>query len=287
MKVLLATDGSPSAEAAASLLARLPHSDRLELTIMAVTPNLEVFGASKVVDWAKSVSTSEKELATKVCQHLAKLFDGANAKIEILVVEGKAGAAIVSQAKAKGCELIVLGAIGHSSLERVIQGSVSDLVATKAHCSVLIVRPDSIPGGELNICVAYDDSPPCKVIFDDLAKFKWGKGIQLNIAHVVERPSTYCDVPVTYDMTPMLTEMNEIVSKAAARVENQIPNVKTHVFEVDHAGAGIVDFAEQHKSNLIMLGDTGRGLIGEFLLGSVSRFVLRHAKCSVWIARKR
>jgi nucleotide-binding universal stress UspA family protein len=287
MKVLFATDGSLSAEAAGSLLARLPHSDRLELTIMAVTPILEVFGVNEVVEWAKSVSTTEKEFATKVCQHLAKVFDGADAKIEIVVVEGNPGAAIVSQAKARGCELIVLGAIGHSSLERVIQGSVSELVATKAHCSVLIVRPDSIPDGEFNICVAYDDSQPSKVIFEDLAKFKWGKGVQLNIAHAVETPFSYSDVPLAYDMTPILTEMKEIVGKVAASVENQFPNVKPHVFEANHAGAGIVDFAAQHRSNLIMLGDTGKGLIGEFLLGSVSRFVLRHAKGSVWIARKR
>ncbi len=49
MKVLLATDGSVSAEAAGSLLAHLPHSDPLERTIMAVPPRIELIGGSKVL----------------------------------------------------------------------------------------------------------------------------------------------------------------------------------------------------------------------------------------------
>lgn len=217
MKVLLATDGSVSAEIAGSLLARLPHSDRLELTILAVPPILEIFGTSKVIEWAKQVSASEKERAMIVCQHLAKVFEGADAEIEIVVGEGNAGSAIVSQAKARECELIVLGAIGHSALERVIQGSVSDFVATHAHCSVLVVRPNSIPEGAFNICVAYDKSPQCEIVFDDLEKFKWGNGVQLSIAHTVAIPFSYSEIPISYDMAQMLSESNEMLSEAMAR----------------------------------------------------------------------
>jgi len=37
MKVILATDGSQHAEEASWLLARLPHSDKLELTVVYVS----------------------------------------------------------------------------------------------------------------------------------------------------------------------------------------------------------------------------------------------------------
>ncbi len=286
MKVLLATDGSQSAEIAGSLLARLPHSERLQLTIMAVNPIFQIYGPNKVLEWMKRVADTEKELASKVCEHLAKEFEGADSSVEIVVADGSAGSAIVSEAKSRQSDLIVIGAIGHSTLERVMQGSVSDFVATHAPCSVFVVRPNAIPVDEFRICYAYDDSSQCKNALHVLSQFKWGSHTHLDLVHAVSIPLTYSDVPIAYDMTPFIDEMKEVLSKAAIDIGKIFPKIDSHVFEANHVGASIVDFAERHNCNLIVLGDTGHGLLSKFLLGSVSRFVLRHAKCSVWIGRK-
>ena len=58
------------------------------------------------------------------------------------------------------------------------------------------------------------------------------------------------------------------------------------VREAYHIGDSIVRFLEERRCDLIVMGDTGRGLLGRFFLGSVSRFVLSHAGCSVWIVRR-
>jgi len=54
----------------------------------------------------------------------------------------------------------------------------------------------------------------------------------------------------------------------------------------DHIGDSIVNVAEETNANLIVVGDTGHSLLSRFLLGSTSKYVLRHAPCSVWISRR-
>ena len=48
---------------------------------------------------------------------------------------------------------------------------------------------------------------------------------------------------------------------------------------------GILDSAEQHKVDLIILGSRGRGTFANLPLGSTAERVIRYAKVSVLIAR--
>ncbi len=50
---------------------------------------------------------------------------------------------IVDQAADYKADVIVLGAIGHSAVFRILLGSTADYVANHASCSVLIARPSS------------------------------------------------------------------------------------------------------------------------------------------------
>lgn len=51
--------------------------------------------------------------------------------------------------------------------------------------------------------------------------------------------------------------------------------------EFGDAGKTICDVARNWQADLIMVGRRGRGGLSEFLLGSVSNYVLHHAPCSV------
>jgi nucleotide-binding universal stress UspA family protein len=58
------------------------------------------------------------------------------------VLEGDAGSVLLAEAAAWGADCIFLGAKGHSRLEKLLLGSVSSHIASKAHCSVEIVRAE-------------------------------------------------------------------------------------------------------------------------------------------------
>jgi nucleotide-binding universal stress UspA family protein len=77
-----------------------------------------------------------------------------------------------------------------------------------------------------------------------------------------------------------------VIESKEIELRELTPVVTTNVIESSHVGDGLVQFVKENKSDVIVLGSTGGGLLSALLLGSVSRYVLRHAGCSVWIARK-
>jgi len=286
MKVILATDGSQHAEEAAWLLAHLPHSDKLELTVVYVSNTVRLQGAFIPVDLMKQYAIEEKTRAEKNFQHLSEIFEGANASLELAVLEGHVGQAIIREAETRKSELIVIGAIGHSMLDRML-GSVSDFVATQAHCSVLLVRPTGLSKRKrpIELCFAQDESPASAEAVRQLASFGWGVGTHIDVVGVVALPFAYSEIPYEFDIPEMKKSMQQAVDHAGEQLRKLSPNVETHVIEGSHAGDALVEFAKKRGSDIIILGNSIQDRWGRFLFGSTSRYVLRHAKCSIWIAR--
>jgi nucleotide-binding universal stress UspA family protein len=57
--------------------------------------------------------------------------------------------------------------------------------------------------------------------------------------------------------------------------------------EIGDPRTGVLDCAEDWGADLIVVGSHGQSGIQRFLMGSVSEFVARHARCSVEIVRPR
>ena len=286
MKILLATDGSENATGAAKLLARLPQKEPLELTVIYVSYIPEFHGSRDVVEWMERSLAAESERADSVFQHIQNMFAGADAKLECVFLNGQVGKTIIEQAKSREIELIVLGAIGHSTLDRLLLGSTSDFVATHAHCSVLIVRPMELSRHGPRICWAFDDSAAARRAVQQLAKFQWGRQTQIDVVQIVPRPGLYAEIPIVVDIEEIKQQLLPKVQAAANELRGISDHVTPHAIDALSAGSGLVEFVQQHGIDLILMGNTGRGLLGRFLLGSVSRYVLRHAECSVWITRE-
>ncbi|MEQ1830980.1 MAG: universal stress protein, partial [Pirellula sp.] len=185
-------------------------------------------------------------------------------------------------------DLVVVGAVGHSVFERML-GSISDFVAMHAHCSVLVVRPTGLGkrNRPIDVCIAYDESDASAAAMDQLSQFGWGAKTKLEVVSVITIPFVYSDIPLEFDFAKAQAAKRTLLDHAAKKLTSLSPNVETHVIESNHIGDGLVQFAKRVGSDLIVMGNTGKGLIERFLLGSVSRHVLRHATCSVWIARQK
>src|SRR5262249_59188485 len=63
--------------------------------------------------------------------------------VEYLVREGDPVAEILRAARARDCDLIVMGTHGRTGLRRLLLGSVAEGVMRKAPCPVLTARPSS------------------------------------------------------------------------------------------------------------------------------------------------
>lgn len=286
-KVLLAVDGSPASEQAARLLAHLPHADRLDLTLFTVVQHPLVHGRYATSELLEQAYQQDKALAAGNLRRVNAMFDGANATVNQVIGKGNVGQAIVQAAQEARGDLVIIGATGRSQVSRILLGSISDHVATHAHCSVLVVRPTDLDNSSraIRVGLAYQNNGPGQAALEEIAEIPWQTGCDLHVVTVAS---------YLYDFFGELTPTSDTAIRCNADLqlaEDQLaettPRVKTHLIESEHLGEGIVDFAEKTKLDLIVVGETPRSTLGRFLMGSTTRYVLRHAPCSVWITRNR
>lgn len=307
MRVLIATDGSENAFQAAKLLARLPHNGPLEVHVLTVIYMPPDDSGGLAYSWLPEFIEAEEERARAGFARIAALFSGEEVVTEHLICHGHVGHMITEEANRLEADLIAIGAQGHSALARVLLGSTSDFVATQATCSVLAVRPDALAvesgptdaaatspaevhraerPGPVRIAVAYDGSAPAEAALAEFAQASWGRKCSVHLVHVLPHASIFAQAGAE-DRTAQRALGETLLQAAAEKLQTVADDVSIHVLDGASIGQTVIDFAEREGIDIVILGDTGRSELSQLFLGSVTRYVLRHASCSVWISRKR
>ncbi len=287
-RILIATDGSKFSEEAAWLVSRMPHPSKIHVVIATVVnPPDYAYPAYESETWTVDLAKQQQELATASANKVADFFAGANATTEHLMLQGPIGSTICKVAEDEGIDLIVIGASGHSALARIMLGSVSDYVATHAHCSVLVIRPTGLrnEARPMRVAIAYNATAQAHAALEEFAETLWGKGADVNLVSVTPSYVSF------FGELPADREVEERVANALRVASTQVhvpeASLHTHAVSSSSVGEGLVKFAEDHHADLIVLGESPKGFLGRLLMGSVSRYVLRHAPCGIWIARNR
>lgn len=280
-KILLATDGSDPSLHAARFLAHLPHDETIDLTIVTA---LFVPGAHRtylVGDWIATCLDRERKVADEAYAEVVSIFEGADVKLRQIVRQGSPPETIVAIVQEEKPDLVVIGATGHSAVARMLLGSTSDYVATHAPCSVLVVRPiDALTQqSQLRIAIGYEDSKPADAALEEFAEFDWAGQTDVRVVSVAHEFGFY-DVPYK-------GPSRDFVENAARRIHDAAPSAHGCLIRCDHIGEGLVRYVEANDIDLVVVGETPRSRLGRVLMGSMTRYVLRHAPCSVWITRNR
>ena len=149
-KVLLATDGSDCAKAAARSVAERPWPSGTSVRIAsAVAPFMPIadagmayFEASRAAEVAREVEAEMRSRAVEAIAEAEKILRQANMeRIEKTEpMSGDPKRTIVDGASKWGATMIVVGSHGRRGLDRLMMGSVSEFVVTHAHCSVEVIR---------------------------------------------------------------------------------------------------------------------------------------------------
>jgi nucleotide-binding universal stress UspA family protein len=141
--VLLATDGSPTAEQAlesAIDLARLLDTDLTVVTVWNIPYGVGGFGAPVVVDG--ELAKLSEEQARRVNAEAASRAEEAGVETRSLVLRGFPVEEICLAAKSVEPQLLVVGSHDWGVVRRAVFGSVSTGVLHHAPCPVLVVRGD-------------------------------------------------------------------------------------------------------------------------------------------------
>lgn len=126
-KILVATDGSRYSEAAAREAVGFAKCSGGSITALSIADVMGDSVAMKAVeeDARKVTDIAEKE----------------GVKAEALAEKNKSSdEGIVSVARQKGCDLIVVGSHGRTGLKRLLMGSVAERVVGHAECAVMVVK---------------------------------------------------------------------------------------------------------------------------------------------------
>lgn len=150
--------------------------------------------------------------------------------------------------------------------------------------------------GELftRILVAVDGSKSAAKAVKVAVNFAKRNAAELIALSVISSPSyLYSSVPGVgpppasflkyYDYATKNAE--KWVNEVAAKANKQGVRASGRVLKDASAVQSIVDFAEKHEVDLVVLGTRGSGGFKRLLLGSVSNGVVAHAHCSVLVVR--
>ena len=142
--ILIATDGSALAEKAVSHGLTLAKSVGAKVTALIVEAPFNVFDVpeSRIRQMSEAFAQHAehtKQHAAKVLNHVANAAKAAGVPCDTVQLEhGFPYQAIITTAKDKGCDIIVMASHGRSGITAVLLGSVTNKVLTHTDIPVLV-----------------------------------------------------------------------------------------------------------------------------------------------------
>jgi nucleotide-binding universal stress UspA family protein len=215
---------------------------------------------------------------------LRERLSGQGAQISHVIVDGYADSAIAQTAQELGAGLVVVGSHGHTGMRRLLLGSVAEKTVRLATGSVLVARGEAPAGGYRRIVVGTDFSEQAGRAID-WAFSVAAPGAEVRIVHAWHMPYIAGELPMTF-----VTEVRGGVEATVATYREEIlrrerpEGVVVQVDLLDGPPAGVLaDLSE--SADLVVVGSHGRRGLRRFFLGSVAEATVRHAACSVLVAR--
>jgi nucleotide-binding universal stress UspA family protein len=296
MRILLALDGSPSADRARALVVSLAWPGGTTVRIVAA---LDVAPALWGGPWIPAIPVDADQMEEEAVRELTRVLQEAQPALEATglavqaeLLRGRPSAAIVEDAKLWKPDLIVVGSRGHGPVETAVLGSVSAAIVDHATCPVLVARGDHAG----RVILAEDGSPAGMAARDIVAAWPAFARIPVVVLGVVDvaapwrsgiAPTMFGAAMDVYgDMiTNARTTHRAIVAATEAHLRAAGRTVSGELREGDPADQ-IRRAATDPAGDLIVAGSRGHVGISRIVMGSVAHAVLTHAHCSVLVVKQ-
>ncbi len=197
--------------------------------------------------------------------------------------------AIVSYADDRDIDVIVAGTHGRRGLQRLLIGSVAEEVLRTASCPVLTVRGDegrAADGSVRNILVPVDFSEASMEALRHAKELALTYGAQITLLHAVEEvvyPSAYGIEPTNMPGPQVIDRVEQNLAELA-RTELGYEHVVVEA-NVGYAPSTILDYANGHDIDLVVIATHGRTGLERMLLGSVAERVVRRSPAPVFVVK--
>jgi len=276
-KILVAYDGSLSAQNALSLASQLAREDKSWIKVLAVVPpyqgDLELLGVS---DIKEAIIGPGQQLLTEARQ----LADREGVHILTNLEQGEPYEQIVHVAEEENCDLIVMGRRGKGKMERALIGSVTARVIGHTNKDVLVI-PETAKLSWQNILLATDGSTCCDNALARALEIAQERKAKLSAVSVVYTNDEFYAVG-----QDVMKELYQEADKVLDKVRNWAGDlgVQTELFVRDgEPHQAITAMAAEISASLIVMGSHGRKGLTRLLMGSVIERVIGYADCPVLV----
>lgn len=278
-KILWATDFSDEAQEALLYADAFRKAFKARLIGLNVIPDLgpASYDMSAVIkgELAKRVSSMKR----KAKRRLEAIKKSTGIPFEMIIQEGNASKKIIELAEEKNVDLIVIGRRGLSVIEKLFIGSVAHQVLRNSPVPVLVTKKKRGKPRFGKILVPTDFSAQEETEQDYAWKLATGlNASQITLLHVLELHD--------YEFTPkVLDDMFRTVMKRfkkRKKKEKEGIKVTEEIYRAINASTGIVDFAETHHYDLIVISTCTQSKLERFFLGSTTEKVLSYAHIPVF-----
>jgi nucleotide-binding universal stress UspA family protein len=280
-KIIVAIDGSLSSLNALKQAFRIKKA---RITVVCVTPPYE--GDLDLLDLGllkTDVLTMLKEPCNKTLVKAEEIAAIESVAITTICQVGLSHETIVEIAQARGCDLIVMGRRGLGRIERALMGSVTARVIGFSPVDVLVVPQDARLGWD-RILLATDGSEYSKSATKRATALAKETGGDLKVVSATDLASEFHAVP------------SEVSEKLCEWPRYCVEDVRSQALRMDvhpecmvregKAFSAILDVADEHRADLIVIGSHGRTGLKRLLMGSVAERVIGHATCPVLVVKR-
>jgi nucleotide-binding universal stress UspA family protein len=306
MRILIAYDGSESAEEAIRDLARagLPQSAQaLVLTVVDIfmppksengeptLPKVLEAAIERAHKELKQEVEAARQVAQQASQRVQAMFPGWTIQSE--GVAGSPGWSIILKAEEWGAALVVVGSHGRSAVSRLLLGSVSNQVLQNVRSSVRIGR-DRFQESDrpIRLILGVDGSPNAEQAVNAVAARQWPKGSEARVIVAIDNRMSAVFAPLIPSLGRWIDEsdrderawVQRMAESAAATLRQTGLNVSILTLDGDPKEVLLLE-AESLEADCIFVGARGLGALERLLLGSVSTAVATRAPCSVEVVR--
>lgn len=277
--ILWATDFSDEAQEALLYAQAFSKAFKSRLIGLHVIPDFTpaFYNMSSVIEGelVKKVDSMKKEAKKR----LESIKKAKGIPFEIVVQEGTASKKILETAQEKKADLIVIGRRGLSVIEKLFIGSVANQVLRNSPIPILVTKKKTGKPQFKKLLVPTDFSDQEEVERDFAWKLASGLGAsELTLLHVLELHD--------YEFSPkVLDEMfNTVLKRLKQRKKREKKGLKVNeeIYRAVNASIGIVDYAETHHYDLIVISTCTQSKLERFFLGSTTEKVISYAHIPIF-----
>jgi nucleotide-binding universal stress UspA family protein len=292
MRLLIAYDASPYADAVLNDLPRAGFSEANDVVVLSVAEVAlfpeDAFSGGSI---AEAVLRGVREKAKESLEHVRRGAEAARDwlkelfptwHVHALATAGDAADEIIQKAADLPADITILGAHGHAPGLHLSIGSVSHKVLTHLKRTMRvsrygIERPEREP--KVRLLAAIDGSVHSQSIIEQIARRHWPKQTEVRVLTAIDPHS----MPAMLDGVDS-PDARDQAFNIATRAAGAMRSAGLNAFETVERGdarRAILDAAETWKPDCIFIGARGLSRSQRFLLGSVSTSVAMRAPCSV------